>query len=306
LKKSNIMEIRNGKISLLEDIIIDSSLPKWQVDKGEKTDGGIFNNVNVISGSTSFDDGKNAPNAKLYQMEFLYSRAPSWWLKIKIWLYKKMFVDLKNVPKKITPDDLKNFFNSVKGGVVDINKDDIEEVLAKYNTVLENAKSNNQIALIDKINDYAEVLKTELLLSPTEFNRYLTEESIVRFHGVASVHEKYKTGLCLTYIKNFIKVIPEDITELKQKADMLKIFDNYVILHYDYYGESIEDTKAEKEKKKDPVLFGVIKGTTNLYYIGDWIDDYCDLTLDEIIKEIGEDSVKTLDVAQMESNIEKI
>jgi len=300
------MEIRNGKISLLEDIIIDSSLPKWQVDKGEKTDGGIFNNVNVISGSTSFDDGKNAPNAKLYQMEFLYSRAPSWWLKIKIWLYKKMFVDLKNVPKKITPDDLKNFFNSVKGGVVDINKDDIEEVLAKYNTVLENAKSNNQIALIDKINDYAEVLKTELLLSPTEFNRYLTEESIVRFHGVASVHEKYKTGLCLTYIKNFIKVIPEDITELKQKADMLKIFDNYVILHYDYYGESIEDTKAEKEKKKDPVLFGVIKGTTNLYYIGDWIDDYCDLTLDEIIKEIGEDSVKTLDVAQMESNIEKI
>lgn len=304
------MKIRNGKIDLLDAILIDHSLPKWKVDKDEKTDGSVFGmNTNmVVSGSTEFDGGRNSPDAKLYQMQFLYSRSPSWWLKTKIFIYKKMFVNFLNrdVPKKITPEDLKDFFNSVKAGAKELSTKGIEEVLSKYSTVLENAKINNQTALIDKINDYAKILKTELILSSTEFNKYLTEESIVEFHEIASVHEKYKTGLCLTYIKNFIKVIPEDITELRRKADKLKIFDNYVILHYDYDGKSVEDTKAEKEKKKDPILFGVIKGSTNLYYIGDWIDDYCDLTLDEIIKELGEDTVKILDTKQMKTNIEKI
>ena len=108
----------------------------------------------------------------------------------------------------------------------------------------------------------------------------------------------------MTYIKNFIKVIPEDVTEAKQEADMLKIFDNYVILHYDYDGKAVDDTKAEKEKKKDPVLFGLIKGSTNMYYIGDWIDDYCDLTLDVIIKTIGKES--KLDKETIIKNIDKV
>jgi hypothetical protein len=207
--------------------------------------------------------------------------------------------------KEITFVNLTEFFNSIKQNVSKLNKKHIDEILEKYTSIISKAQSNGQTALVEKVLDYVKILQQELVLSTSPFNKYLKEEDIVKFYNVASVHDKYRTRLCLTYAKNFIKIIPDEITELKNEADKLKIFDNYVILHYDYSGEAVEDTKAEKAKKKDPILFGVIHGSTNLYYIGDWIDDYCDLTLDEVIKKIGKSDVHNISPKSINENLEK-
>ena len=98
-------------------------------------------------------------------------------------------------------------------------------------------------------------------------------------------------GVRLDYIKNFVRVIPPSILEIKNKVDDLGLFDNYVIMHYDPNNESTKMTNEEIEKAKDPILFGLIKGSSKLYYIGDWVDDYCDLTLDKLIDEVGEDGI---------------
>ena len=45
--------------------------------------------------------------------------------------------------------------------------------------------------------------------------------------------------------------------------------------------------------KKDPILFGVLENSKKLYYIGDWKDDYCTLTLEDMFNELGE---KTLTI----------
>lgn len=203
------------------------------------------------------------------------------------------------------------FFESLKNGINELDKKNIDEILSKYKTVLRNAKDNNQIALMEKIMDYVRTLKHEAALSVTKFNKYLTEEDVVKFYNIASVHEKYSTKLCLTYTKNFVKVIPEEVTNLKKEADALKIFDNYVILHYDYSGNAVEHTKKEAEeierKKKDPILFGVIRESKKLYYIGDWIDDYCDLTLDTIIQKLGKSTESaTITAESIKTNIDKI
>ena len=63
------------------------------------------------------------------------------------------------------------------------------------------------------------------------------------------------------------------------------VFDNYCILHYDPENNAISPTVAGK--MADPILFGMIQGSTNLYYIADWIDEYCDLTLDRFIEELS-------------------
>ena len=225
--------------------------------------------------------------------------------KLKLFFLKKFFPELipnkyKSESKKPIP--ISNFFDDVKNSVNYINKDDIDEILGKYNLILNDAKTNKQTALVEKIEDYASVLKTELILCGSKFNRYITEDSLVKFHDIASVHEKYKTGLCLTYVKNFVKIIPNEVTKLKCEADELKVFDNYVVLHYDYNGKAVEKTK----KEKDPILFGVIKDSNKLYYIGDWIDEYCDLTLDVIIKTIGSEHVNEIHKESIIKNIGKI
>jgi len=45
-------------------------------------------------------------------------------------------------------------------------------------------------------------------------------------------------------------------------------------------------TEAEKERAKDPILFGVMRASRNLYFIGDWKDEQCDLQLSDIVEKL--------------------
>jgi len=279
--------IKDGKILLLENVSVDRNLPKYK-------DINSVNSVNLVSTwigvPNDVDSGRSSRVKALQSLEYLYYNKPTFKLKCQIFLYKKLYkkyLTEDSTKKDISQEDLKIFFDTIKENNSILNKDNINEVLDKYQITLLNAQDNNQVALVEKILDYAKILKLELILSQSKFNKYLSEEDVVKFYNVASKHEKFKTKLKLTYIKNFVKVIPDDVTKLKKEADNLMIFDNYVIMHYDYNNDSVSETKEEKEKRKDPILFGVISGSKNLYFIGDWVDDYCDLTLDEIIKKIG-------------------
>ena len=92
-------------------------------------------------------------------------------------------------------------------------------------------------------------------------------------------------------------MIPDNIIDKKYEIDKLKIFDNYVILHYDKDNDQTSLTKEEIEKLKDPILFGVIRGSKKLYYIDDWEDEYCDLTLDRLVKMMDIDE-KDMDLKE--------
>ena len=62
-------------------------------------------------------------------------------------------------------------------------------------------------------------------------------------------------------------------------------------VYYDPNKEAYQKTKQEIEDEKDPILFGLIRGSDKLYFIGEWIDDICDLTFDELIEVLGEDGI---------------
>jgi hypothetical protein len=94
-----------------------------------------------------------------------------------------------------------------------------------------------------------------------------------------------------TLFKDYTRVIPEDVLAKKKKSEGL--FDGYVIYHY--YDREAEEKREKKQKMsaeeksrmRDPILFGVIKESTRLYFIADWEDELCDLTFDEIVDVIG-------------------
>lgn len=154
-----------------------------------------------------------------------------------------------------------------------------------YLLAIEQARDMGQQALVDKLLSGMFVAKYESILRASGFNKYIQESTIVGFA------KKTQKGLRLDYIKNFARPIPQEVMDLKKKADSLYVFDNYCILHYDPSGKSYEQTAKEKEadrkRKADPILFGLIEGSTKLYYIADWIDEYCDLTLEQFLKVSG-------------------
>ena len=92
----------------------------------------------------------------------------------------------------------------------------------------------------------------------------------------------------LCYLKNFTRPIPQEVIDKIKEVNDYEVFNNYVILHYDPKNVNQKETKKEEyNRKKDPILFGVISGSRKLYYITDWIDEVCDLTLEAFVDALG-------------------
>jgi hypothetical protein len=182
--------------------------------------------------------------------------------------------------------DIIKFFEQVKLTSKESAKNYVERI-KPYMIALKRANDMGQTALADQLSAQIFNNKYESILQAEGFNYKISEEQLVSFV------KKTEKGVRLDYIKNFTHNIPDEVYEKKTKADSVLVFDNYCVLYYDPDLKSYKLTKEEEErirrKKSDPILFGMINGSRNLYYIADWIDEYCDLTLEEFIKVSGLD-----------------
>lgn len=216
--------ITNEKITILEDILVDYSLSKYtSLNKTENnwnnSISGSFTNTPELNFSVISSNSPNIPTStdpRLDNLEYLNLYNQSIWNKFKIWLYKKLYTENNTKTKSISLEELRNFFDNIKGNITELDYTNINDILNNYSTVLSNAKANKQIALCEKLEEYAGILKNELILSTSEFNKFLDEKDVVKFYNIASKHKKYKTKLRLTYVKNFIKIIPSDVVDLKK------------------------------------------------------------------------------------------
>jgi hypothetical protein len=179
---------------------------------------------------------------------------------------------------------VKDFFETMKMSKQEIKI--VDGAIDKYLSAIEKAQKFGQTALVEKMKDDIEIIKKETLALTGGVKEYLTEEQVEKLLEKSSKHIE------VTYIKNFARPIPDTLLESKEKLDQHKVFDDYVIFHYDPKKKNTDLTKKEKERKKDPILFGVIKGARNLYYIGDWVDEHCNLTLKEALTIIGGETKK--------------
>lgn len=160
-----------------------------------------------------------------------------------------------------------------------------------YCDLITKARKMGQTAQEEKLLRALVVHIYESVLAVSGFNKYIDLKQL------QNLQKKCKRLLDLDYLSNFTRIIPSDVAEKKIKADELHVFDNYVVLHYDPTGAmntamTESEQLREMQRKADPVLFGVIEGSTKLYYIGDWIDEYCDLTWEQIVEKIGSSSLE--------------
>ena len=201
------------------------------------------------------------------------------WYK-RLWnaLTEKKEVAVDEVEEQ--PMDALKFFSLVKASSkesVAVYKDRV----SKYLTALHNATNTGQTALQEELIRGLITNRYESVLYAEGCYYAVTEEQVAKF---ASQCEK---GLKLSYLKNFSRPIPQEVIDKIARMNELEVFDNYVILYYDPEGKIYKETTREEAKRRDPIIFGVIAGSTKLYYVADWIDEYCDLTLDAFVDSLG-------------------
>lgn len=169
-----------------------------------------------------------------------------------------------------------DFFENIKligKGSADTYKDRV----AKYLNAMHTADITGQEALKQKLVKEMFVNKYEAELYANNLYYVVTEKQVLDF---ASKTEK---GVDLIYLKNFARPLPEKVVQKLVEVDTLEVFDNYAVLTYDPKKKDKIETEADRAKRKDPILFGLISGSDKLYYVTDWVDEYCDLTLVQFV-----------------------
>jgi hypothetical protein len=212
------------------------------------------------------------------------------------WSFKflsKIIPELKKMIPK--PMSIQQFFYQVINSSVDLKK--LDSRIKNYENMIEKAKKDGQEALKDLLLERVEEIRKESLLYAAGVKKVITEDQLLTFKEKARNSE----NLNLVWIKNYVRVIPPNVLKKKEKYDKLEIFDDYAILFYEKHGKypkkrAVAKTKKEIEKERDPILFGVRKNIRKLYFVGDWKDKYCDLTLDDIVKKLGKKEVSKNDL----------
>jgi hypothetical protein len=288
---------RDGKriLRIFDAFNIDRDLPKYKGKKGEDNRGNpVFtiqtntntgtNEILLTDNTTPAQNWGTPSNEGGWSVDSVEVNRFNIFKKLKINIRSKRIEAKKRERALIS---IRNYFTNFAQGFKELTP--IAEIGDHYEKAILQATSLGQTSLVERLKDMVGVVRGEAHLIQMDLKYYVTNGQVCDFYE-SSDQDKH---LKLTWIKNFVKIIPNDVVEIKDEVDKRGIFDNYVILHYDPNDDATDLTKVEKEIKKDPILFGVINNSLKLYYIADWKDDYCDLTLEGMFEELGE---KTLEI----------
>ena len=289
------------ELEIFDNFEIDQNLPKHKKEGTDKNDNTQIpalslsgsdawisvptawnNTTNAISGVSTW--GMNGITVINQPPKPTIKECMINWLLKKLQKTQSTQIEQEKKTKKIMT--VVEFFTSLTGSYEELTP--IAEIAEHFKDAVIQANVMGQTALLEKLRDTMDIFRGEAHLISLGLNRYVTEKQVCDFYEKVGEDKNLK----LTWIKNFNRIIPEKVYLVKKEADDRKIFDNYVILHYDPQDNGQEMTKAEKEKKKDPILFGVFKNSRKLYFVADWKDEFCDLTLEEMFKTLGEKVLK--------------
>jgi len=195
--------------------------------------------------------------------------APTLGLNIKLSSRIGPKLYFKYIKSKLRPIELKKLKNRLG-------------VLRKH---LDNSVELGQYALQEELTKKLLNVAQESEYAVCGITKFIQKEHIDKFMNRVSISEE-RQGKIIYFkkLEEFPRPIPEKIGRKISGIKRKKLFDELWVLYLDYTKDSttIKSTK-QKIKEKDPVLFGRNENSNTYYYILEWIDEVCDLSLNEII-----------------------
>lgn len=164
--------------------------------------------------------------------------------------------------------------------------DDFQEVIENE---LSKAMKTNQNYMVRRLAYAMSIISKERELLDVGIDVFVLREDIEEY--IKSVEKKV---VKVIELENYPRCIPDEIVDRVVMLKEKNIFDRFYVVFTDYTGE-VEKTVQQQRKRKDPILFGAfeqkIDGIWDIfdrfYFIGDWEDEYCDLTLAKMVDKMS-------------------
>jgi len=165
-------------------------------------------------------------------------------------------------------------FEALRQSLTDVEVEDIKARVARAVSRANEAKRIGQVGLSQDLLEHAAGWVLEQQVAALGCDKWV-EEELVRKVVRETARDNH---LSICNLREFPRVIPTDVQA--KIAQLQDLFTTFVIVFTNPEGHKVKD--------RDPILFGVIRAFSNrLYYVTDWVDEYCDLTMEKFV-EIAE------------------
>lgn len=193
----------------------------------------------------------------------------------------------KGQTKRISP---KLYFSYVKSKLNKTQTKKLKSRLQKLQSLVRNADENGQKALYEEFSRMLIVAVRESEAAACGYDVYVDLSDINKFiYKVTENAQSNRNPIRFKKLEEFPRPVPAKVGKIIKSVQTKGLFDELHVLYLDYTGEEIKSTK-EKIREKDPVLFGKFAHDNNRYFfITDWIDEHCDLTLSKFVDKLKED-----------------
>lgn len=196
----------------------------------------------------------------------------------------------------------KEYFNRIKNMKNTITNEQLDKIYANCMELANKYYATGQVRGLRKILFCMESIEKEKRLLDLGISTFIYRDDIDFYiDEVAKKRADFKTRPVKSIdLERYEREIPDDVVEIITKTK--DIFDRMYVVYTDYTGKAERQIEAIK-KEKDPILFGVFLDPENkvcvdrFYYLADWEDQYCDLTLDKMVNEtakLGRNIIRTL------------
>lgn len=173
------------------------------------------------------------------------------------------------------------YFNRIKNLKNTATLKELQDSYPLFIKLADKYKTLGQERALEKLCFVASTLSNQEKLIELGINQFVYRDAIEEY-----IDHVAKNVAKIIELKNYIREVPDEILEVYEKTK--DIFDEFFVLFTDYTGK--EERRVEKERReKDPILFGTFKNSNTIldrfYFLGDWVDEYCDLTFDKMIDQ---------------------
>lgn len=200
-------------------------------------------------------------------------------------------------------------FKEIKGSATNVSSKYLQEYYKKAEKAIEGFALAGQKVACEKTKWLMKVVEKEMKLIELGYKKSVLRDDVMAF---CEKHDSRVIMMC--DIADYERVMPEEAYEIIAKTK--DIFDQFIVIYTDHTREAARKV----EKVRDPILFGIfieprlkvdVKEdgrdvyasvmSDRLYFLLDWEDDYCDLTLSRMIAES-----KKLDVNMQVEDVSKV
>lgn len=181
---------------------------------------------------------------------------------------------------KMSPQE---YFDIVKERKQHITDEQLQKVYDNCLELLNKYNITGQRSGIEKLLFHLDCIEKEREIVAMGINTFVYRDDIEFY-----IDEVASDVVKIIDIEHYEREIPDEIVEIIRLVK--DKFDQLYIVFTDYTGK-VERQVTEERRRKDPILFGTFQNAETrsvidrFYYLGDWVDEYCDLTLDKMVNE---------------------